>query len=66
LGGAILFSNSKSQVGRHGNINEWSNQDGRLANSEANGKNSKNIKTEFQGYRDLKDLKKPPYQPKIL
>lgn len=62
-GGAQSYSpNSKSQVGRHGNINEWSNQDGRLANSEANGKNSKNIKVEFQGYRDIKDLKTSPYQ----
>lgn len=41
------------QIGVHGDINEWNDADGRLAQTEANGAKAKNIRVPFQGYRDI-------------
>jgi hypothetical protein len=54
-GGAQSYSPRKiSKVGRHGDINEWNDYDGRLANADANSRSkAKDIKLPFQGYRDI-------------
>ncbi|MFZ6754782.1 hypothetical protein ACO0KY_15540 [Undibacterium sp. Dicai25W] len=59
-GGAQSYApRKKTQVGRHGNTNEWGDMDGVRANAEANNKNAKNIQTEFQAYRDVANLSAP-------
>jgi hypothetical protein len=55
-GGAQDFNpRRQSRIGRHGNINEWNDADGRLAQAAANGTKAKNIRVPFQGYRDIAD-----------
>lgn len=53
-GGAQSFSPRRvSRVGRHGDINEWNDRDGRLANADANSSKAKDSRTPFQGYYDI-------------
>ena len=60
-GGAQSYSpNLRTQVGHHGNTNQWGDSDGVRANAEANGTNAKNIQTEFPAYRDVANLNPPP------
>lgn len=56
-GGQAYSPSSARRIGTHGNINEWTDADGRLASREANGKNAKNVQVAFQGYRDVRDTK---------
>jgi hypothetical protein len=65
-GGAQSFSPSrKTQIGRHGEGNDWNRTDGQRARTEANAMtpsffanaNAKNIAIPFQGYYDIKNPK---------
>jgi hypothetical protein len=54
-GGAQDYNRSKqTRIGRHGDINEWNSNDGRLAQNEANSNSkARSLNIPFQGYRDI-------------
>jgi len=54
-GGAQSYSRNRIDIGRHGNINEWGDWDGRLAQGVANNAGAKNVRIPFQGYFDVRD-----------
>jgi len=45
----------QTRIGTHGDINEWNDNDGRRARTDANRNNQKQIGIGFQGYRDIAD-----------
>lgn len=52
-GGAQDYSpRRQTRIGTHGEINEWNDDDGRMAQAEANTK-AKSVGVPFQGYRDI-------------
>jgi hypothetical protein len=54
-GGAQDYNRTRqTRIGTHGEINEWNDNDGRLAQLEANdGNKAKPLRIAFQGYRDI-------------
>lgn len=53
-GGAQSFNPVRqTRIGTHGDINEWNDNDGRLAQTEANRTKARNARIPFQGYRDI-------------